>query len=233
MTITELLEQKNYLNNLINNSEDYSKKINELEVARESKKNEIMKLAKEISRKRKLSADKLSKKIIKHLSELGMNEAVWIILQREILFNKDGIDEVEFLFSSAKDLTPESLSKVASGGEVSRIMLSLGLELSNSYEAKTIIFDEPDVGLGGAIAEKLGQKIYDLSFNTQTICISHLPQVASFANNHLLVKKTDSRNIMIEVIELNKKERIDEIARMLSGEIMEEEAYILAKKMIK
>tara|TARA_Y100001958_G_C21023742_1_gene399276 strand:- start:461 stop:799 length:339 start_codon:yes stop_codon:yes gene_type:complete len=112
-------------------------------------------------------------------------------------------------------------------------MLSLGLELSNSYEAKTIIFDEPDVGLGGAIAEKLGQKIYDLSFNTQTICISHLPQVASFANNHLLVKKTDSRNIMIEVIELNKKERIDEIARMLSGEIMEEEAYILAKKMIK
>jgi len=162
-----------------------------------------------------------------------MNEAVWIILQREILFNKDGIDEVEFLFSSAKDLTPESLSKVASGGEVSRIMLSLGLELSNSYEAKTIIFDEPDVGLGGAIAEKLGQKIYDLSFNTQTICISHLPQVASFANNHLLVKKTDSRNIMIEVIELNKKERIDEIARMLSGEIMEEEAYILAKKMIK
>ena len=95
------------------------------------------------------------------------------------------------------------------------------------------VFDEPDVGLGGAIAEKLGQKIFNLSSNVQVLCISHLPQVASFAKNHLLVKKVLNKEESISINSLSTNGRIDEIARMLSGEVLEEEAYSLAKKMIK
>ena len=107
------------------------------------------------------------------------------------------------------------------------------MELSDSLESKTIIFDEPDIGLGGAIAEKLGQKISTLSKTSQVICISHLPQVAAFADNHLLVKKNDSEISKISTSILTKEEKIEEIARMLSGEKLEEEAYILAEKMIR
>ena len=96
------------------------------------------------------------------------------------------------------------------------------MELSDSLESKTIIFDEPDIGLGGAIAEKLGQKISTLSKTSQVICISHLPQVAAFAE----ISK-------ISASILTKEEKIEEIARMLSGEKLEEEAYILAEKMIR
>ena len=106
------------------------------------------------------------------------------------------------------------------------------MELSDSLKSKTIIFDEPDIGLGGAIAEKLGQKISSLSKTSQVICISHLPQVAAFADNHILIKN-DSEISKISVSMLNENEKIGEIARMLSGETLEDEAYILAKKMIR
>ena len=111
--------------------------------------------------------------------------------------------------------------------------MAISLELSKSFNSKVVIFDEPDVGLGGAIAEKLGQKIFNLSSNVQVVCISHLPQVASFAKNHLLVEKTLNKEQSITINSLSRSGRIDEIARMLSGEVLEEEAYSLAKKMIK
>ena len=107
------------------------------------------------------------------------------------------------------------------------------MELSDSLKSKTIIFDEPDIGLGGAIAEKLGQKISSLSKTSQVICISHLPQVAAFADNHILIKKNDSEISKISVSMLDEDQKIEEIARMLSGETLEDEAYILAKKMIR
>ena len=164
---------------------------------------------------------------------MGIKNCSWIVSFREKDISSDGIDDLEFLFSSTNELPPDSLNKVASGGEASRILLAISLELSKSFNSKVVIFDEPDVGLGGATAEKLGQKIFNLSSNVQVVCISHLPQVASFAKNHLLVEKTLNKEQSITINSLSRSGRIDEIARMLSGEVLEEEAYSLAKKMIK
>ena len=113
-------------------------------------------------------------------------------------------------------------------------MLVLALEISKVFESKIILFDEPDVGLGGAVAEKLGEKISALSQSCQVLCISHLPQVASFANNHfLIIKRLEGRKTSISIKKLSREGRVLEIARMLSGKNIENEALILADKMIK
>ena len=128
----------------------------------------------------------------------------------------------------------DSLKSVASGGELSRIMLILSLEISKIFDSKIVLFDEPDVGLGGAVAEKLGEKISQLSKNSQVLCISHLPQVASFADTHLLISKRNlNGKTSISIDNLSKSDRIKEIARMLSGKKIEDEAIVLAKKMVK
>ena len=187
-----------------------------------------------ISKKRKKGSLLLSKLIRKGLVDLGIPNSNWIVSFREIEISNNGVDDIEFLFSANPDFSPEPLKSVASGGELSRMILVISLEISKVFESKIVLFDEPDVGLGGAVAEKLGEKIARLSKSSQVLCISHLPQVASFADTHLLISKKLNKGVThIDVKSLTKEERVNEIARMISGRKIEEEALILANKMIK
>ena len=232
-TLDALLLEREKLRSNISDTSEIDIQINNMKKDVNILEDKLNNLANNISNKRKSNSVKLSKNILNHLNDLGMAKCNWIISFREADLNEKGIDDIEFLFSSSNEIPPDCLGKVASGGEISRIMLSIALEISNSLKSKTIIFDEPDIGLGGAVAEKLGHKISTLSCNSQVICISHLPQVASFANNHLLVKKINSEVNKINIAKLDKNEKINEIARMLSGEVLENEAFTLARKMIK
>ena len=233
LTLSELLNERDKLRSTLNSKSNIDDDLKNLSANILVLNKKILLMAEEFSQIRKNSSGKFSKKILSHLKDLGIYKCNWLISFRDCELNSRGIDDIEFLFSSSDEIPPGSLSKVASGGEISRILLSIALELSDSLESKTIIFDEPDIGLGGAIAEKLGQKISTLSKTSQVICISHLPQVAAFADNHLLVRKNDSEISKISASILTKEEKIGEIARMLSGEKLEEEAYILAEKMIR
>jgi DNA repair protein RecN (Recombination protein N) len=203
-------------------------------IERDNTKKSCLEKAIIISNKRKKVGIKLSQLIKKGLVDLGIPNATWLVSFRETDISETGIDDIEFMFTANPDFPPEPLKSVASGGELSRIMLILALEISKVFESKIVLFDEPDVGLGGAVAEKLGEKIAQLSKSSQVLCISHLPQVASFADTHFLIsKKLENGKTNISINNLSRDQRVAEIARMLSGTKIEDEALVLARKMVR
>tara|TARA_B100000579_G_scaffold187516_1_gene152923 strand:- start:7837 stop:9468 length:1632 start_codon:yes stop_codon:yes gene_type:complete len=234
LTTEDLINKKKEIIDLFSCESEIDNMIYNMEKENSELKEISLKKANIISKKRKASSGALTKLVKTGLSDLGILNSNWIISFREIDLSENGTDDIEFLFSANPDFPPEPLKSVASGGELSRIMLILALEISKIFESKIILFDEPDVGLGGAIAEKLGEKISQLSKSSQVLCISHLPQVASFADTHLLIsKRIKDGSTIISVNRLTKEERIKEIARMISGKKIEQEALILADKMVK
>ncbi|HLA49951.1 MAG TPA: DNA repair protein RecN, partial [Thermodesulfovibrionia bacterium] len=147
--------------------------------------------------------------------------------------NSKGIDKVEYLISPniGEELKP--LSKIASGGELSRVMLALKGILAKGDKIPVLIFDEIDAGIGGRAAETVGQKLKSLSSSHQIICITHLPQIASYADTHLKIeKKIKAKRTTVEVRKIEKDERTVEIARMLSGD-SSEVSIKHAKEMLK
>ena len=144
-----------------------------------------------------------------------------------------GTDKIELLFSSNKGYDPKPLLNVASGGEISRLMLCVKKSLFSVSSFSTIIFDEIDSGVSGEIGRKMGRILQNISTQGQVICITHLPQIASLGSQHYKVLKEDINNITLTSIKkLNYNDRINEIARMLSGDEVNVEAIANAKKMI-
>jgi DNA repair protein RecN (Recombination protein N) len=145
----------------------------------------------------------------------------------------NGIDEVQFLISPNPGETPKPLAKIASGGELSRIMLALKSIGKDSEPEKTLIFDEIDAGIGGKTADFVAQKLKDLAKNNQVICITHLPQIASSATNHYRIdKKVEKNRTYTTVKKLNFKERVEEIARLQAGSHITETALKNAQEML-
>jgi DNA repair protein RecN (Recombination protein N) len=145
----------------------------------------------------------------------------------------DGLDRVEFLISAnvGEDLRP--LSKIASGGELSRIMLALKTILARNTSVETIIFDEVDAGIGGATAETVGEKLKSLSDYNQVLCITHLPQIAGKGDAHFMVKKKVLENrTQTVIVLLNPAERVQEVARLLGGKVISERAIAHAEEML-
>jgi len=181
--------------------------------------------ADKISHLRKLEAKKLQEKISQELTGLGFKEALFEInIQPKAEITSTGLDEVEFLFSANPGEPIKPLIKVASGGELSRIMLALRSVSFDSLDKgkETLIFDEVDAGIGGQTALQVGKRLKGISRQYQTLCITHLPQIASLADNHLMIEKiTSDESVEITVRELNQNDRKMEIARMLSGTITE------------
>jgi DNA repair protein RecN (Recombination protein N) len=133
-------------------------------------------------------------------------------------FDSYGVDQISFEFSANPGQPLRPISKVASGGEMSRIMLAIELVFSKSGASKTMIFDEVDAGIGGAAAIEVGKRLKALAKNHQIVVVTHLPQVAAFADKHLKVEKSASGNVTTSsVIELNSGARVTEIARMMAG----------------
>ena len=179
-------------------------------------------LASELTAQRQKSAKKLQQHISRMMKELGMPNGDFLIdvntLATEIP-KLNGNDSVTFLISANIGLPPKPLSKVASGGELSRISLAIQVTTANDKTMPTMIFDEVDSGIGGGIAEIVGQKLRQLSGNRQVLCVTHLPQVAAQAHQHLYVEKQhDSEMTVSQVRLLSEEERVIETARMLGGD---------------
>ncbi|MBM3456852.1 MAG: hypothetical protein FJX80_17280 [Bacteroidetes bacterium] len=148
-------------------------------------------------------------------------------------FDKSGITKMEWLFSANVGYAPVPVEKAASGGELSRFMLALQKMLSEKKQLPTILFDEIDTGVSGEVAEKMGKFIKQMGNQQQIFAISHLPQVAAKANTHYFVKKyvADNRTVT-QITELSETERVEEIARLMSGEKITDSARLTAKALI-
>ncbi len=174
---------------------------------------------------RKINAEKLSKLVTSEIRNLSMPNSQFVISQSTLDSEKPGsytaygLDEIAILFAAHTGATPLPLSKVASGGELSRVMLALEVVIAEAEPIGTYIFDEVDAGVGGKAAVEIGRRLAKLSKSAQVIVITHLPQVAVWADNHLVVKKSESGSVtQSDVKEMSADERKVEIARMLSGQ---------------
>ena len=182
-----------------------------------------------LSKKRKDIAGKVESAVVKQLAELSMPDTRFVISITQLhgddtldgfQANQTGIDNVEFFISPniGEELKP--LAKIVSGGELSRIMLALKGIMAKGDKIPILVFDEIDAGIGGKTAETVGKKLKALSKNHQVICITHLPQIASYADRHLKIEKTVAKKrTVVTIKQLDKNNRTEEIARMLSGEI--------------
>ncbi len=175
-------------------------------------------LAHELSKKRKNKARIMEKEVIRVLKNLGMERAQFQIRFSHKDFTETGIDDAEFFISTNPGEELKPLNRVGSGGEISRITLGLKTILSDVDHIPTIIFDEVDTGIGGRIAEAVGELLHAVSRGHQIICITHLPQISIFADNHIMVKKDIKQDTtLVSVVKLDSKMRKMEIARMLGG----------------
>ena len=163
-----------------------------------------------------------------------MNNVIFnISIEKTENFTENGIDHISFLISTNKGEPLKPLQKIASGGELSRIMLALKSILSEFLETPILIFDEIDSGTGGETSYAIGKKIKEISKKHQTIVITHLAQVAAFASNHYKIYKENRKDrVFSNIKKLNQNERLFEIARMLSGEKITDKALENAKEIV-
>lgn len=187
---------------------------------------------------RKAAAEKLAKKVETELDSVALENAVFRIEIREANWSETGADRVEFLISANPGDEPRPLERVASGGELSRIALALKTSLGQPSRAngvqRTLVFDEIDTGIGGSVAEAVGRRLKKLAASHQVLCVTHLAQVASFADHHYSVEKREIKGRAVaEIEELTGEARTREIGRMLSGEKVTPEALKHAEQLIR
>ena len=193
-------------------------------------------LAAQLSEQRQKTGQKLQKQISAMIKELGMPQGEFLVDISALETDTpklNGKDKIEFLVSANPGLPPKPLAKVASGGELSRISLAIQVTTSNDKTTPTLIFDEVDSGIGGGVAEIVGQKLRSLSHNRQVMCVTHLPQVAAQAHHHLYVEKNNKTDITSSNVRLlADEERVEEIARMLGGVTITANTLAHAKEML-
>ncbi len=190
--------------------------------------------AKKLSQQRKKAAPKLAQAVTQAMQNLGMQggrfEVALIALEHAA---QHGLEDIQFLVAGHSGSTPRPVGKVASGGELSRIALAIAVTTSELGEAGTLIFDEVDSGVGGAVAETVGRLMKQLGVHRQVLAVTHLPQVASCADHHLLVSKTSAKEgVSSSVTPIAGEQRVTEIARMLGGEKLSATTLAHAREML-
>jgi len=190
--------------------------------------------AKKLSQQRKKAAPKLAQAVTSAMQNLGMQggrfEVALISLEQAA---QHGLEDIQFLVAGHAGSTPRPVGKVASGGELSRIALAIAVTTSELGEAGTLIFDEVDSGVGGAVAETVGRLMKQLGMHRQVLAVTHLPQVASCADHHLLVSKASSKEgVSSSVMSIAGEQRVTEIARMLGGEKLSATTLAHAREML-
>ncbi|MEN8131652.1 MAG: DNA repair protein RecN [Pseudomonadota bacterium] len=197
---------------------------------------EYQQLAKQIRHSRETTAQSLSKETTAAMQALGMKGGRFYIDVEPLDSQQpspSGLDRIEFLVSSNPGQPLQSLNKIASGGELSRISLAIQMVAANSLSIPTLIFDEVDSGIGGGVAEAVGRQLHKLGRNRQVLCVTHLPQVAAQAHHHYQVKKLKQKKLTTTRIDaLSLTNRVSEIARMLGGLVMTEQTLAHAEEMI-
>ena len=217
-TEEDLLKIKSDIENKLNQFNSIENTIISKQKLIQVSQNNCLKLSKELTKLRTKAIHGIEQTIKKTLAELSMENAIFKIeLSQKSDLGINGLDELKFLFTANKGAELNELHKVASGGELSRLMLSLKALLASKKQLPTIIFDEIDTGVSGDVADKIGEILLSMGNNMQVIAITHLPQMASKGNHHLFVYKKDDEDKTVSYIkQLNKVERINEIAKMLS-----------------
>lgn len=214
----------------IKNRENY---IHELEEKIEKIQLECLKCAESMHNIRKDFAKKFEKTIQEELKDLYLNHAIFKVNIQKGKLNQYGYDEISFMISMNQGQDLSLLNESASGGEISRLMLAIKTVILQYNDIETIIFDEVDTGVSGKVASAIGDKMKKLSQYKQVICITHLPQVARYANYHYGIEKTtNNHQVSSNIYLLNQEQRVHEIAKMLSGETMSDEAIDNAKKLL-
>ena len=213
--------------------EDSEAALGTIEADLEAAEAELSRLCLELSGVRRAKAGLFADEVEAQLRELSLPKARLSVRLEDKAADGDGCDAVEFLFSANAGEEPRPLAKIASGGELSRVMLALKIALAGRAGVPTLIFDEVDTGLGGKAAATMGRKLKELGRSYQVLVISHLPQVASQADAHFRIEKTEVEGRTASGLhDLDESERIEEIARMLSGEQVGESAIAAAREMV-
>ncbi len=233
-SVDALIEIRDSLDNQLSNFSHSKIEIEEKQKQLLKLKSDLQESANLLSEKRKSSFKFIEKETIKSINYIGIPNARFS-LKHKITesFEPEGQDEIRFFFSANKGTELDDLNKIASGGEVSRLMLSLKQLLSKTTGLSTLILDEIDTGVSGEVANKMGKLMQKMSKNRQLIVITHLPQIAAKGDVHFKVLKDDTKKITVsKVIKLNEKNRIIEIAQLLSGESISNAAINNAKELI-
>jgi DNA repair protein RecN (Recombination protein N) len=233
-TVDELISLRNDLDNKISGIGNLENEITELKKVIERVETGLWTKAKAISDHRKEAAIKIESDLIEVLSEMGMKDSVFKVSFRDSdKLLPDGMDTIQFLFNANRGGTLGDISQVASGGELSRLMLGIKSLVFTDSLLPTIIFDEIDTGVSGDIAGKVGNIMKKMSSKMQVIAITHLPQIAGKCNNHYFVyKSSDSEKTTSNIKQLSKTERIEEIAKMMSNDSITDAAILAAKELI-
>jgi len=235
-SISEILTFLDEVTRHIAGAEHAGERIEQLRKEQKRLAAEFAKLAAELTDRRQIAARKLEKQVEAELAQLAMERTVFRVALTEAPWSLDGADRVEFLVSPNLGEEPKPLEKVASGGEISRIALALKtcLSVPKTAVVRTLVFDEVDAGVGGSAAEGVGRRLKRLAESSQVLCVTHLPQIASFAHHHYRVEKQESGGRTIAIIEeLDAAARTREIGRMLSGQKLTPEALKNAEQLIR
>jgi len=218
----------------IDSLEKHDESIRELNEERAKLHKTMKKLAQELNDRRTNGAHLLEKGVNDELLDLNM-KGVTFSVSVSLLdhWTASGQNNIEFMIQASKKDEPKALAKVASGGELSRILLALKRVVGSSDRPRTYLFDEVDTGVSGQTAEKVGRKLKTIAKGQQLICVTHLPQVASFADQHFLIDKRPQKGaVRMTVTELSKDERVKEIARLISGEKISQTSLEHARQLI-
>jgi DNA repair protein RecN (Recombination protein N) len=234
-TVKELLDLKTELENKLQATDSQEEQIELLKTKIEKLLQEISKQAELLTKNRTKATKIVEKEVQDVLTRVGMPHAqLKVELSTLNDFKSTGQDEVSFLFSANKGQSMQPIHKVASGGELSRVMLAIKSLVAKTSALPTIIFDEIDTGISGEVALRVGELMEELAENMQVISITHLPQIASQGNSHFKVYKEDKGNkTKSNIVLMNTEERVLEIAQMLSGANPEDTAIQHAKEMLK
>ena len=233
--LNELIIKQEEIKNFIRAIVSSDERLAELESLLENAVNSLKIISEEMSDKRRNVLPDIELKITELLKQLGMPNAKFRISLSQLKeFTPSGIDQADLLFSANKQIAPENLAKIASGGELSRVMLSLKSLLTKNNNLPTIIFDEIDSGVSGEVADKVGQILAGMGKYMQVINITHLPQIASRGTKHYHVYKDDTDDSTFTRVKLlSTDERILEVARLLSGSEVTETAMKNARELLK
>ncbi len=230
----ELINLKQLFEERINQATSVGQDLERLDKELDEIYQDVIQKAESLSSSRNSVIPKLVKESTRLLDRLGMPKTTLSIeLNRREQPDYNGLDKVTVLFSANAGSSPQELSKVASGGELSRLMLSLKKILAGSVSLPTIIFDEIDTGVSGAVADSMGDILKEMGEEMQVLAITHLPQIASKGNDHLkVIKLTVGKETTSQLIRLQEKDRIDEIASMLSGKELSDAAISNARSLL-
>lgn len=234
-SIDELLAIQLKLSEQLAQIDNYDTELEKLKAESATHHTAMQTKAQQLTAQRKKAVPQIEQYVTALLKQLGMPNAVFTVtIDAATDYQPTGHDMVAFLFSANRDMPPQEISRVASGGEMSRLMLALKSLLVQNQKLPTIIFDEIDTGISGEVADKMGGIIKQLSAKTQVINITHLPQVAAKGDNHYVVYKEDTATATYtKMRQLSHDERITELAKMLSGEKITDAAIENAKELLK